>query len=76
MLYNVTFSLHSNPTPEPVEGPLGNGPITWPKFIDDERNILIMKRDVESSVNYRVDENAFFLEYMSYLTQKPLMTKG
>ena len=63
----------SNPTPEPIESPVGNE-ITWPEFTDDERNILIITReDVDTSINYRAAQNAFFLEYLSYLTDKPLV---
>ena len=44
----------SNPTPEPMADPLGNSePVMWKKFTEEERNILVMKRDVYSSKNYR-----------------------
>ena len=64
--------MSSNPTPEPIEAPIGSGPVQVDPFTDDERNILIIGRETKADINYRVKEAAFFTEYISYISGIPL----
>ena len=73
---NTFFAVRcfSNPTPEPVEAPLGHGPITWPALTEDELNFIwIHLDDVETRINYRQKEAAFWREYMSYVVDRELL---
>ena len=64
---------YSDPTPEPVEAPLGYGPVTWPALTEDELNYMwIHLDDVEPRINYRQKEMAFFRDYMSYVVDREL----
>ena len=45
-------------------------------FTDDERNILMIGREVKNDINYRVKEDAFFVEYASYILDRPIRNEG
>ena len=62
----------SNPTPEPLEAPLGNGPVQFDEFTPDSFNTMYITREVKNELNYRVKYNAFFTEYASYIVGVPL----
>ena len=63
--------MYSDPTPEPVEGPLG--PVTWSPLTKDELNyIWIHNDDIETRMNYRQSDSAFFTEYLSYVVDRDL----
>ena len=81
ILNNVYIIYHiflkSNPTPEPVEGPIGHGPVTWPALTPDELNILWIHRDeIEPRINYRQRYAAFWREYISYVVDKVMYSEG
>ena len=64
----------SNPTPEPVEAPLGHGPVTWSALTEDELNYMwIHIDDVENRINYRQKEMAFVRDYMSYIVDREIL---
>ena len=62
-----SFSLRSNPTPEPLEAPIGNGLVQFSEFTADAFNMMNIAREVKDDINYRSKYNAFFSEYLSYI---------
>ena len=73
----MCITAFSDPTPQPVDAPLGHGPISWPALTADELNFLWIHRDdVEARINYRQKEAAFWREYMVYVVDRDLYATG
>jgi hypothetical protein len=61
--------IDSDPTPVPVQDPIG-GFTTWRKFTNDDMAYLyVYNTTVEIRTEFRQQNMAFFEEYMGYLAR-------
>ena len=71
--YYLDFFLYfRNPTPSPVPVPGGRPAITWEAYTQDTYNYLhIGNNEVKMEENRRERNNAFWREYMTYVSKTP-----
>jgi carboxylesterase type B len=69
------FAAFGDPTPTPVKAPFNDTMTTWPRYtIDDNLKVLDLDGEIRVLENYRQQDYAFFTNYMSYVTNHPVMT--
>ena len=67
----------SNPTPTPVQSPYNNTMITWPRFdISDNLKVLNLDGEIRIDENYRQQDYAFYIDYLSYIGGRPVANKA
>jgi len=71
------FAKYGNPTPSPVRAPFNDTLTTWPLYsIDDNLKSIYLNAEITIQELYRQSEYAFFTDYLSYITQRPVKSNG
>jgi len=70
----TNFAKFGDPTPTPVKSPFNDTMTTWPRFShDDNHKILFMDSEISVVENYRQQQYAFFIEYISYVSKLDIL---
>jgi carboxylesterase type B len=73
----TNFAKFGNPTPTPVQSPYNNTMITWPRFdISDNLKVLNLDGEIRIDENYRQQDYAFYIDYLSYIGGRPVANKA